>query len=468
MCATWRVPLGLIPVTAAIAVSSAAKPSHMNQVIPGDRYKRRANLTRRQKLALVIFVVAVAARLGFVAVCGSIATPDTAGYQLLAQNLVHFHAFSASEKPPLQTAIFRPPVYPFFLALLSPAGHPAIIPAIAQGVLDALVCAMLFLMASRVARPPFAVAVSLLYALHPGAIAASATLLSDALFTALLFAAGCLAMMAAERMSSTLALFSGVTFGLATLCRSIGVLVLIAVACVLIVRRFRRMALVLALGAVILIAPWIVRSSRVAGRFVFIQAPSFINWYVPTLWWIDQNDETAIWRYFYIEDPYGVRLNASATPAEVMRAEDFGRSQAIVNVRRNPGNYLLSRARAFPHLFLSTFDRFTGINRSLGDVARVHDVGSLAIKLALMLLFTALPMVAACLGLSASRRTLAASLAAAVWIVTLAVHIPMWIEFRYWLPAMPFQFVTAAIGLEVAFDRDRSRSRPFTATGRPS
>ncbi len=156
------------------------QPSH--PVHTRDRYKRRANpsdsvcilaplplmtIPRRQQLALMIFAVAVIARLGFVAFHGSIATPDTSEYQLLARNLLRFNAFSASERPPLQSAISRPPVYPLFLALLLPAGHSAIVPAIAQSILDALVCVMVFLMASRVARRPFAVAVSLLYAPHP-------------------------------------------------------------------------------------------------------------------------------------------------------------------------------------------------------------------------------------------------------------------------------------------------------------
>ncbi len=412
---------------------------------------------RSQRLILVIFSVAVVARLGFIAARGVLTTPDTSEYQLLARNVLRFHAFSTSERPPLQPAISRPPVYPLFLALFLPASPSPIIPAIAQAILDALVCALLFLMASRIARPPFAVTVSLLYALHPGAMSASATLLSDVLFAALLVAAVFLATAAAERLSPVIALCSGVAFGLATLCRSIGVMYLIAVICVLLFRRFRRTALVMTLGAAIIVAPWIVRSSRVAGQFVLIQAPSFIDWYLPTLWWLDQNDEPAIWRYFSTADSYGIRLGAATTPGAVISADSFGRRQAIANVRKNPERYLLSRARTFPHLFLNTFDRFTGINRSLGNAARARDIGDLAIKLGLMLLFTAFPVAAALLGIRGSWRNLTASLAAMVWIITLAVHAAMWIEYRYWLPVVPFQLMTAALGIQSVPDRIRSR-----------
>jgi hypothetical protein len=404
------------------------------------------SLLHRQQLVLVIFSVALAARLGFVAAAHG------------AGNILHFHAFSKSESPPLQASICRPPVYPLFLALLLPLGSSPIIPVVAQAVLDALVCVMIFLMASRVARRPFAVAVSLLYALHPRAISASATVLSETLFTILLLAAVFLAMIAAERLSVPLAFCSGAVLGLATLCRSIAVLYVIAVACVLVLRRFRRTALAVTLGAVVIISPWIIRSSHVAGRFVFVQAPSFMPWYLPTLWWLDQNDEPALWRYFLSTDAYGLRLSAARTPPEVMSAEDVGRQQAIVNVRKNPGAYLRSRVRAFPHLFLSTFDHFTGINRSLGDVVRARDVPALTIKLGLLLLFTALPMAAALLGLRGSLRTLTGSLAAAIWIITLAVHAPMWIEYRYFLPVVPFQLVTAALGIQIAMDRIRSRA----------
>ena len=184
-----------------------------------------------------------------------------------------------------------------------------------------------------------------------------------------------------------------------------------------------------------------------------------MGWYLPSLWWLDQNDEPGIWRHYKAGDPYGVRLEAAKTPAEVMRADDFGRQQTIVNIRRNPRAYLQSRVRAFPHLFLNTFDPFTGINRSLGDVVRIHDVGVLAIKLTLLHLFSALPMAAALLGLPASRKTLAASIAAAIWLITLAFHVPVWIEYRYWLPALPFQLVTAALGIQFARNIVATRAR---------
>jgi 4-amino-4-deoxy-L-arabinose transferase-like glycosyltransferase len=388
-----------------------------------------------------IFVVALAARLAFIAVNGVILTPDSSEYRLLARNIRDFGAFSTSVSAPVQPSIARPPVYPLFLAMFRTASAAAI----AQAVLDALVCVLLFMMAARVARAPFAAAIALLYALHPGAISSSAAMLSEATFTALLFAAVFLALIAAERDSTALAVCAGAALGLATLSRSIGIIYLFAVAVVLVVRRFRRTAVVVMVVAVIVVAPWIVRSSRVVGRFVFLQAPSVMPWYVPTLWWLDQNDEAGIWRYFRTVDPYGVALGiAEGRAAEVMRAEDVGRRQAMVNVRKNPGAYLRSRLRAFPHLFLHTFPRFTGINRALGEVKGA----ALAIKLGLMVLFTALPMLAAILGLVASRRTLGGSLAAAMWIATLVFHVVMFIDYRYFLPVVPFQLVNAALGIE--------------------
>jgi hypothetical protein len=403
---------------------------------------------------LLIFALALAARLGFLAVRGTFEAPDTAEYRLLAHNVLRFHTFSMNERPPIAPAIRRPPVYPIFLASLMTVSDSPIAPAIAQSILDALVAVMIGLIASRVVRWPFAIAVALFYALHPGPISATASILSDMVFTALLCAAALFALMVTERVSPILAVCSGAAFGLAALSRSIGVIYLIVVVCVLLVRRFRRIAVIVTISAIIVIAPWIIRSSRLAGRFVLIQAPSSFGWYLPSLWWLDQNDEPGIWRYYLSGgDPYGQRLEAAKTPAEVMRADDFGRKQTIVNIRKNPRRYIGSRVRAFPHLFLNTFDPFTGINRSIGDVVRAHDFGVLAIKLTLMLFFSALPMAAACLGLPASRRTLAASMAAAIWLITLAFHVPVWIEYRYWLPALPFQLVTAALGIQIAVDR---------------
>lgn len=388
-----------------------------------------------------IFTIALAVRLVFIALHGVILTPDSSEYRLLARNVVRFHTFSTSAGAPIEPSIARPPVYPLFLALF-PAVSAV---AMAQAVLDALVCVLLFLLASRVARPPFAMAAALLYAIHPGAIAQSAAILSETSFTALLLAAVFLAVIAAERAHFVFAIGAGVLLGLATLSRSIGVIDVIAVGVVLVLRRFRATAVVVVIVAAVVVAPWIVRSSRVVGRFVFIQAPAAAAWYLPTLWWLDQNDELAIWRYYSATDAYGMSIRAARGRAgEVMKAEDIGRRQAIANVRKNPGAYLRSRARAFPHLFLNTFDRFTGINQSIGESRGA----ARAVKLGLMFLFTALPMAAACLGLPASRRTLAGTLAAAMWLATLAVHVVLFIDYRYFLPAVPFQLVTAALGME--------------------
>ena len=403
---------------------------------------------RRQ--LLLIFILALAARLGFIAVRGTFEAPDTAEYRLLARNVLRFHTFSMNEKPPIAPAIRRPPVYPLFLTSMMAVTSSRTAPAIAQAVLDALVAVMIFLIASRAVRPPFAIGVSLFYALHPGPIANAAAILSETLFATLVCTAALLTLMAAERLRATFAAGSGIAFGLAALTRSIGVVYLIAVLGVLLAFRFRRVAIIAGISAVIVIAPWIIRSSRLAGRFVFIQAPSSFGWYLPSLWWLDQNDEPGMWRHYVAGDPYGVRLEAAKTPADVMRADDFGRQQTIVNIRKNPRAYLLSRMRTFPHLFLNTFDPFTGINRSLGDVVRAHDFGVLAIKLTLLLLFSAAPIALALLGLPASRKALAASIAAAIWLITLAFHVPVWIEYRYWLPALPFQFVTAALGIQIA------------------
>jgi 4-amino-4-deoxy-L-arabinose transferase-like glycosyltransferase len=409
----------------------------------------------RRKQLLLIFILAFAARLGFLAVRGTFEAPDTAEYRLLAHNVLRFHTFSMNATPPIEAAIRRPPVYPMFLASLMTFSDSVIVAAIAQSALDALVVVMIFLLASRVVRHPFAMAAAVFYAIHPGAIANSAAILSEVVFAFLLCAAALLALAAAERGRSFIAIASGAAFGLAALTRSLGVVYLIAVVAVLIVMRFRKIAVIIGIAAVIVIAPWIIRSSRLAGRFVFIQAPSSFGWYLPSLWWLDQNDEPGMWRHYHAGDPYGVRLESAKTPAAVMAADDFGRQQTIVNIRKDPGQYLTSRAKAFPHLFLNTFDPFTGINRSLGDVVRSRDLGALAIKLALLLIFSALPMAFAILGLPASRHSLAASLAAAIWLITLAFHIPVWIEYRYWLPALPFQVITATLGMQMAIDRVR-------------
>jgi hypothetical protein len=67
----------------------------------------------------------------------------------------------------------------------------------------------------------------------------------------------------------------------------------------------------------------------------------------------------------------------------------------------------------------------------------------------LLLLFSAIPLILALTSLSKARANIVAALCSAMWLYTLMIHLPMWIEYRFWLPAVPFLIVSASMGVLV-------------------
>src|SRR5208282_877617 len=119
---------------------------------------------------------------------------------------------------------------------------------------------------------------------------------------------------------------------------------------------------ILSVGAVSLKNQWLARCYAVSGRFVFVQGLSAINVYVPNMMKLD---EVVFWPWPHLaHTPYGSRLEKASTPAEVVEADHFGVAETLRNIRHNPRGYVRLRLRTLPHLFLSSFDSFTGIDRS--------------------------------------------------------------------------------------------------------
>src|SRR5438552_2794258 len=68
--------------------------------------------------AMVVFLVALAARLAYLAWRGPVVTWDSGEYLRLARNLVEHGAYSLDTSPPFGPSIRRAPLYPWFLALM--------------------------------------------------------------------------------------------------------------------------------------------------------------------------------------------------------------------------------------------------------------------------------------------------------------------------------------------------------------
>ncbi|MCI0485699.1 MAG: glycosyltransferase family 39 protein [Blastocatellia bacterium] len=419
--------------------------------------------SRAISLLMLVFLSALAARLIYIFLRGPHVAPDTASYMKIATNIQEHWAFSLDAASPYAPTIRRPPLYPAFLALLGWFGllSPLVV-ALIQAMLDAAVAALIFKLARMMVSVKLAFSTALIYAIYPGAIAASASLLTESMFTALCVAAISFVVFGTQKDRLWFTASGGAMLGLAILCRPFALPLLAVLPGVLVLTRSQSRrwlhGAAIPLMAALVIAPWAVRCSRLAGQVVLVQGVSAANFYIPTRWDWDQRDQTQLWQRFAQEDEYGRRLVSSRNPRQMVEADRFGFGQAVRNVEAGPGEYLKSRIRSFPFLFLTSFDSFTGINKSFGALIAERSWLLFAIKSLLLILFSIIPFLLALAGLIAVKRSATARLCAAVWVYTLLMHIPMWIEYRFWLPAVPFLMVSAASGASLLLSRLAARS----------
>jgi 4-amino-4-deoxy-L-arabinose transferase-like glycosyltransferase len=411
---------------------------------------------RELPILLAVFVLALLIRFTFLAIAGPLSNPDSSEYASLGHNIAAGHGFTLSSAAPFVPSVRRPPLYPAFLALLG--GRGAIDPyavASVQIFLDSAVAVAILLLTTAVPMRRARIAAAVLYAFHPAAVAAASTMLTETLFTFLLAGATLLVLAAWHRNRPALSTVAGVVMGLSVLCRPLGVIYIGSAALVLLAWRRPRViahAAAFLFGCAITILPWTYRCTAVTGRLVIAQAAGICNWYLPTRWDWDQNDQTTLWRRFS-NDPYGKRLAAARTSAEIVDLNDFGRDQAIRNVKANPRAYLLSRIRTYPHLFISTFGGTIGVDKTLGEVAAQRRFGTAALLAGFLIVFSLIPLAAAAIGLARTFSNPEILLCAAFVVATLFFHIPMWIEYRYWLPVLPYELALAAAGAEVLLRR---------------
>ena len=199
---------------------------------------------------------------------------DDGIYAALARSLAEGGGYRVPYLPGQPPAVHYPPGYPAFLALLwklwpSFPGNVALLKG-ANAVLMGLFTAMAALyLAPRIALRPRAIILVLVVAVTSVPMLAVATVLfSEPLF--LVLAAGALwaadrARVADGRAVLILAAGAGLLAGVATLTRSIGVALILAIVASLIIARRHAAAASAALPAVALVLPWSVWSARHAG-----------------------------------------------------------------------------------------------------------------------------------------------------------------------------------------------------------
>jgi 4-amino-4-deoxy-L-arabinose transferase-like glycosyltransferase len=393
-------------------------------------------------------------------------SPDSNEYLTLAHNLVAHHAFSLETSAPYVPSIRRSPAYPFLLAVLEWIGLSAPVWIIAlQAALDAAVTVIVLLLGQLVLPLRWALAGAAFYAVHPGAIYTTTTMLSEPLFTFLLSVAMALLILGLKSSRVLVTIVAGVAMGAAILCRPVVLPLPFVIFALLFFRRrdaYRGNVILFIAATVVTVAPWSIRTSAVSGHLVLVQAHSAVNYWAPTVLFLDQRNESAIWKY----EEKLLQENlppGNYTPEKAITSDRILQREAIANIRANPVGYLKSRARSYPYLFLSSFDNFSGVNNSFGTLWTQRAFLQLAAKALLLLLFSALPLLFGVVGFVLGRRDLTLALISSIWLYMLVIQIPLWIEYRFWVPVVPFLIISAMFGLHrtfTAFAKRRGETSP--------
>jgi len=200
---------------------------------------------------------------------------STDNYHLIARSLFegHGYRFSADGSPATQ----RAPAYPaFLLAIFSIAGVDYVWVQVAQALLGALGCWLLFLLGRWVLSNELGLAAAALYAIYPNSIEYSARLYSENVYFPIFLAFSYLLCRASFEGSTRRGLAAGAAWGASLLTR--GTLLALPFALPIGIAlsrthrspRFRwlRWAMPALLAGVLVVAPWAARNYALTGAFV--------------------------------------------------------------------------------------------------------------------------------------------------------------------------------------------------------
>jgi len=263
-------------------------------------------------------------------------------------------------------AVFRPPGYPAFVALVLWARDAAGLKPHAQDTtaviaaqwlaLLALTVLLFLLLAKRDPAGGFLVG-ALMFANPLSVVLAGA--LGYALLDVGLILLGTLALAAATRDPTTPprpALVAGLVFGLAALVRPVALAIPGSVAVLeWLSGRWTaggRLLAWLSLGMLVIVGPYLLRNHSVSGRFVPVSAQAGFNLWASSVGKRGADEPFVSWRSVW--EGEGMRIYSRVTgekeysltvlTANAVRLNDEFRREAIRNIRRDPGTYVANVA----------------------------------------------------------------------------------------------------------------------------
>jgi len=242
--------------------------------------------------------------------------PDSLDYVLLGRNVFLLKEYSRSSEAPYVSDVFRTPAYPLFSGALDIVGGGALI-YLTQVLLQSLNCVIIFLLTQKLFGKTAALIASLLCATDVMLAVLNFEALSEAVYVPLISISALVLIpqaLAQERSRHTSFFLGGMLIGIATYVRPAGpYLPLVYAIATLVVglwgigwKKALINSVTVPLGAVILLAPWIVRNQVVFG--------------IPHL----TTNDTIVLVYYTGAGAYQVHHGVDQQTAQQMIAEEFG------------------------------------------------------------------------------------------------------------------------------------------------
>ncbi|UCF80319.1 MAG: glycosyltransferase family 39 protein [Acidobacteriota bacterium] len=304
---------------------------------------------------------------------------DAVVYEAVAWNLANGRGYTMDEAPPHRPNLFRPPSYPFFIAsVYALAGRQPKAVWIAQGILDAITCTLVFAMARRLfaSRPLALASLALAACLLPSQVYAR-YLIPDT-FAAFLLALLAWLWLQGKRKGPKHGLALGLVSGVLAYARLEFLLFPVAIGAWLwIEKRQWRFPVWLAVGWLAVVVPWTVRNAWSAGAWT----PAARGNVGAALWVGTWGEEGRLWTeemrggamtYVLPPEAYdspgeGRRARAAVHAFRKFVCEDPDakfegrnpgavlRDMALERIRRNPLKWLRLRFKEAPLLWRPPF-----------------------------------------------------------------------------------------------------------------
>ncbi len=379
---------------------------------------------------------------------------DTSDYVRLAQNVVQGNGLSLSWESPHRPSASRAPTYPIFLSFVYAfAGESRTAVLVVQSLVMAIGCALLTRLTMVMFHRRVALLTILLYAMNPYFGRWAGSVLTEALYLTLIIACVHAFVVACKSGRSGWFVVTGLLWAVTVMCRPLTFALLplmlfgIWIA-PLLAGRFRSALILIAVGLLGL-APWTIRNWNAFHAFIPLQTQAFgSNFWLTTLPLEDQptvswEGYSEKWRAKYPE----VRTQQSIGPKDTLQQRDSEReliSAGLQRVAADPLGYAISRFKIWPRLFIHGGGLwFNGI--ALRTAWNEGWYGVVVAKLFLFFFLSLLPFVLGGVGLLLFRRDWRRLYPLMMVPILIGlVHLPLWIEDRYGMPAMPFILVFAA------------------------